>query len=387
MKINSHNEWDVLKEVVLGSADSLGAGLEFPRTMPLETIEKALSISQAAYPEWYRNEVQEDLEGLHQILLKFGTKVFRPQDIGSSNLFSTPDWTAYGKDIYNVRDVHMVVGDTVVVGPSPTRFRYFEPNAFYPIWYHYFEEGFKWITAPKPQLVGEYLIPYYQDGNTVLTDEDRKQRQMMGGRVEEFHKLREDEILFDAASTVRLGRDLIYLVSNTGNYKGAKWLQSILGDEYRVHAVTSYRASHIDSTILPLRPGLVLINAARITRETCPTILKKWDSIYFEDVAPVPEEELSFQKNVRDVVYKELAQMGVNSCLNHISSPWAGLNVMSLSPDTVLVHDRQTKLIRELERNSMTVIPVQMRHCYTMLGGLHCSTLDTVRDSKLECYF
>jgi len=24
-----------------------------------------------------------------------------------------------------------------------------------------------------------------------------------------------------------------------------------------------------------------------------------------------------------------------------------------------------------------------MRHCYSMLGGLHCSTLDTVRDGEL----
>lgn len=75
------------------------------------------------------------------------------------------------------------------------------------------------------------------------------------------------------------------------------------------------------------------------------------------------------------------------SDLNHISSPWAGLNVLSLDPHTVLVHDRQEKLIRELERHQMTVIPVRMRHRYTMLGGLHCSTLDTVRQSTLESYF
>ena len=35
--------------------------------------------------------------------------------------------------------------------------------------------------------------------------------------------------MFDAASTIRLNNDLVYLVSNTGNYQGGKWLQSILG--------------------------------------------------------------------------------------------------------------------------------------------------------------
>jgi len=71
--------------------------------------------------------------------------------------------------------------------------------------------------------------------------------------------------------------------------------------------------------------------------------------------------------------------MGVDSNLGHISSPWAGLNVLSLDSSTVLVHDRQINLIKELEKWGFDVIPVRMRHCYTMLGGLHCSTLDVVR--------
>ena len=90
-------------------------------------------------------------------------------------------------------------------------------------------------------------------------------------------KLAENEILFEAANTVRMGRDLLYLVSASGNYLGAKWLQSVLGDEYRVHTTDKiYRSSHIDSTVLALRPGLVLLNASRVISENMPEILKKW---------------------------------------------------------------------------------------------------------------
>ena len=35
----------------------------------------------------------------------------------------------------------------------------------------------------------------------------------------------------------------------------------------------------------------------------------------------------------------------------------------------------------------MTTVPIKLRHCYTHGGGIHCATLDTVRDSKLESYF
>ena len=39
------------------------------------------------------------------------------------------------------------------------------------------------------------------------------------------------------------------------------------------------------------------------------------------------------------------------------------------------------------ENKNFTVIPVPMRHMYTQGGGIHCATLDTVRESKLEDYF
>ena len=39
---------------------------------------------------------------------------------------------------------------------------------------------------------------------------------------------RNDEPAFDAANVLRFGKDLIYLVSATGNELGGHWLQSIL---------------------------------------------------------------------------------------------------------------------------------------------------------------
>jgi len=64
-----------------------------------------------------------------------------------------------------------------------------------------------------------------------------------------------------------------------------------------------------------------------------------------------------------------------------------GLNFLSVDPQTVIVDQRQTALIRLLESKKFTVVPVRMRHIYTQGGGIHCATLDTVRESKLENYF
>jgi N-dimethylarginine dimethylaminohydrolase len=60
---------------------------------------------------------------------------------------------------------------------------------------------------------------------------------------------------------------------------------------------------------------------------------------------------------------------------------------MSLDADTVIVDSRQTSLMKVLEKHGITSVPVRMRHPYTHGGGIHCATLDTVRDSKLERYF
>ena len=282
-----------------------------------------------------------------------------------------------------------MVGNNVIESPSPVRSRYFETTALYPIWYEYFEAGFRWIAGPKPRLEGEVLSAYFRDETErELTPEDIRYQELTRGRLEKLHKLCEDEILFEAANTLRMGKDLLYLVSSSGNHLGAKWLQSVLGEEYRVHTTEDiYRSSHIDSTVLVLRPGLVLLNSTRVNEKNCPPIFDSWDKIYFEDVAPTSDVELAFQKDVRDRISNELAEMGFESNLGDMSSPWVGMNFLSIDPQTVIVDERQNNLIALLEKYNFTVVPVCMRHIYTQGGGIHCATLDTVRESKLESYF
>ena len=82
-------------------------------------------------------------------------------------------------------------------------------------------------------------------------DEDKKHLELTNGRLEKLHKLSENEILFEAANTLRLGKDLLYLQSSSGNAKASKWLKSVVGHDYNVHVTDSiYRSSHIDSTLI-----------------------------------------------------------------------------------------------------------------------------------------
>jgi N-dimethylarginine dimethylaminohydrolase len=386
MKLNSHDEWSPLREVILGTV----AGFIPPIEMSLADeglMARAAAIAAKAYPQWYLDEVAEDLSELEAVLHKAGVKVHRPAWREARADFRTPNWAAQGFDIYNMRDIHAVFGNSLIVSASAARFRLFEHHSMQRVVYdHYFRDGLRWIYAPPPRLVGKYVEAYKRPWTPLEQNEDAQHAKLSGGLNETFHRLAETEILFDAANVIRLGADILYLISSTGNRLAGQWLQSVLGDSYRVHVTNAYRSSHLDSTILPLRPGVVLLNNARVGPLNCPDLFERWDKLYFGDVVPVPEAEVAFHRDVRLPIFHELRALGVDSALEHISSPWAGLNVLSLDPSTVLVHDQQVPLIRTLEQTGFTVIPIRMRHCYSMLGGLHCSTLDTVRDGELGDY-
>lgn len=369
MKINSHNEWDKLREIIVGNADAR-AGLIFhsPGPVPEKLLNEATRLAREAFPDWIVEEIKEDLEELCQVLRKAGVKVFRPNSQDIHKVYSTPNWSAVGETVYNMRDLHLVVGNTVIESPSQEQHRYFEATGLYDVWYEYLKEGFVWIAGPKPRLAGDYKVVYYEDGK-------------------KYTKLGENEILFEAANTVKMGRDLLYLVSKSGNYLGAQWLQSVLGDDYRVHTTEKiYRSNHIDSTVLCLKPGLVLLNATRVDSSNCPEILDKWDKVYFSDIVTTPAETMQFHEKVRKPVVARLAEMGVETTVDGLASDWIGINFLSIDPETVIVDKRQTGLIKVLEKHKLTPVPISFRHSY-MMGGIHCSTLDTVRDSKLESYF
>lgn len=379
MRLYSRNEWDPLKKVIVGTVEGFSPGLEFDQRVPSDLRKKAVELARCAYPQAYLDEVAEDLDELCRIFQQAGVEVISPSWTASEDNFETPEWSASGFDIYNVRDLHIIFGNKLVVSAPCSRFRLFENYALQKLFYdHFFDEGFLWIAAPTPKLSGRYLHEIDGPRNEIENLEDHLHTKLSGGIKEIYHRLDEDEIIFDAANIIRFGEDALFLISSSGNRKAAKWLQQIL-PECRIHVTEAYRSSHLDSTILPLKPGLVLMNAARVSEVNSPDFLDKWKKLYFNNPAPVCDKEIIFHREHRLPIYNKLKKLGAESALGHMSSPWAGLNVMSIDEQTVLVHDRQTELIRLLEQQKLTVVPVQMRHCYTMLGGLHCTTLDVVR--------
>ena len=350
MKIRTHNDWDPLKEIIVGRADGARIPTVDLSTMSfsyagknLEDVKKI----EGPYPQWLIDEANEDITELIKALEEFGVKVYRPEDIDTSIEFSTPEWKTTGWYTWCPRDLLLPLDNLMIETPSPTRSRYFETRAYHNIMIEAIKDGVEWIAAPKPILKDESFT--FQD----LTKPT----------------LKNYEPLFDAPNIVRLGKDLLYQVSNSGNLMGFKWLKNVLEPRgYRLHlAEDIYSFAHFDSTIIPLRPGLVLLNATRVNPKNCPNLFKKWDKIYFSDVV---------QSSLKTFPTGDLSPC----------SPYISLNLLSINENTVCVDKDQIALIKALESHKFICIPLPMRHARALSGGFHCATLDLVREGTLEGY-
>ena len=88
-KLNSHNEWDRLKEVIVGTAQNTSAVLTWKKKQKLDNkiILKAKNLAKKAFPKWYLDEVEEDLSNLAKEIQNFGAKVLDQNLINAMKFF------------------------------------------------------------------------------------------------------------------------------------------------------------------------------------------------------------------------------------------------------------------------------------------------------------
>nr|VFK61249.1 MAG: glycine amidinotransferase [Candidatus Kentron sp. TUN]VFK64673.1 MAG: glycine amidinotransferase [Candidatus Kentron sp. TUN]VFK70213.1 MAG: glycine amidinotransferase [Candidatus Kentron sp. TUN] len=343
--VNVHNEWDPIEEIIVGTA--INARLPGPdisvHAVDFPELEKLGEIPFGPFPAHVIEETEEDLNAFIEVLQNLDIKVRRPKVVDHSKTFKTPDWETDSLYNYCPRDIILAIGDMIIKAPSPLRSRFLETTAYKSIFIDYLLSGSRWISAPKPKLLDDcYEKP---DSSGIC--------------------LKNQEPIFDAANILRIGRDILYLISNSGNQLGAQWLQTMLGkDKYRIHTCYNvYNHKHIDTTFAFLRPGLVIVNPERINNDNMPDLIKSWDKIWCPEMI--------------DVGY-----VGKMS----LSTAWIGMNLLMVNPNLAIVEKRQINLIKIIEKHGIDVIPLQLRHPRTLGGGFHCATVDIRRKGTLEKY-
>lgn len=305
MKIHSYNEWDPLQEIVVGEASRAN----WPSDDPVfsqeskKTTWKETPVPSGPVPYHIIDEANEDLQGLVDILEQAGVTVHRPAWMDFQTLG--------GMYNYCPRDRLLIAGDKIV-----------DPAMLYPC---------------RDMEIN--ALANVVNGNPVK------------------HMPRQEGMILDAANVCRLGDNWLYLESWSGNELAYQWLCDQF-PHINIEKCNFYAGVHIDSTIVPLCEGTVMINAQRVTPEQVPKCLKDWRIIWIWDQNIIPQDFYQYP----------------------IASKWIAMNTLSINPDTVIIDAAQTHIIKIVESAGFNVVPHTLRHSRTLGGGFHCVTLDTRRE-------
>jgi N-dimethylarginine dimethylaminohydrolase len=297
------NEWDPLKEVVVGRADFANWPTDDPvfANESLKTTWTETAVPSGPVPNWIIDEANQDLDILADTIEQYGAIVHRPKAMNFQKLG--------GMYNYCPRDRLIVYGNTIV-----------DPAMMYP------------CRDMEIEALDDVVY-----------------------RADTVHRMpRNDDYIMDAANVLRLNNTMLYLESASGNRRAAQWLRTKFPD-VNIEVCNFYSGVHIDSTIVPLREGLVMVNASRVNMDNLPRVFDSWEVVWIDDV---------LEQGFYQYPY---------------ASKWIELNMLVLDPRTAIVDKNQLKLIKILESYNFTVIPLELRHSRTLGGGFHCVTLDLVR--------
>lgn len=354
--VSTHNDWDPLEEVIVGRIGRVA----HPACEPALRAYFPDPATRGPGPfPWDRAQIdaaEAQLDGLARALRAEGVTVRRPPRLNHVVPVRTPSYeVAALNSAACPRDSLLVVGDQIIEAPMAVRARAFEYLPYRPIVKDYFRQGARWVSAPRPALGdGTYADDFGTDGRGFDADANPA--------------LTDAEPCFDAASFTRIGRDLFYQPDLVTNDLGGQWVARHVGPEYRVHRAlfsSGPTPMHMDTTLVPLRPGLVMVNPDR---------------------PPLDDTLRLFEKNGWDVV-QGVSSMSADESPTPGVSNWISMNVLCLDERTVICEERETGMIRNLQRWGFRVIPLPFRQVYPFGGGFHCCVLDVRRRGTLQSYF
>lgn len=303
--IHSYNEWSPLKKIIVGDATNAN----WPVTDPVfmqegeKTTWKETPVPRGPVPQRIVDEANEDLDCLATTLMSLGVDVIRPDPLN----FQVHD----GMYNYCPRDRLLVYGDTIVDPAMMYPCRDMEAQCYHDV----IQSAAHYVRMPRNQ-----------------------------------------GMVMDAANVLRLNDKMLFLESASGNRAAYDWLCAQFPN-LTIELCNFYSGVHIDSTIVALREGVVMLNASRVSFNSVPQVFDGWHKIW-----------------VSDVVAQDFYQYPY-------ASKWIAMNMLVVDPYTVIVDRNQTDLIKTLKSYKFEVIPLQLRHSRTLGGGFHCVTLDLVRQS------
>ena len=380
---SSYNSYDPLKAVLIGSAYPVDFFADHPDTKVADALCKV------------NDETREDLDNMQKMFEERGIKVHRMTDqcVGDGRTWTSVkeimDYRGWiPRPIMAPRDEYMVLGKNLIAC-TPKSCRYM-PTEFY---------DYEDVLTPSRQ----HKVPWgWSDEH-----DDTESNPWWFGHFGN-NNIRDVEARITGPSVVRTGRDLLVDVArsipDSAFTFATKWIQKyneVFGENFRAHRCEFGR--HSDGLMNILRPGLVISSAGMENYElTYPgwdvAYIKKPHNEYIRKFTELKFNARTELDGLRMMKYWVVGEEG-NQALHEFIDLWFNenvgncfetnfdVNVLSLDHNTVVSSGKNSEAEAELKRFGIETIVAPVRHRWFWDGGLHCCTVDLVREGECEDYF
>jgi len=336
LKINSFTEFAPIKGVILGY---MGDTAQIPEDDPL-LIDFYGDYKGKKYPAKLIKRCQEAQNFIAKKLINMGIEVIRPAEIDHSKHYELEGKLIKGgMHTFSPRDILFYFHDSVYECPTIQSTRVHET------------ESMNWFLDQQRSNGGKWYKSY----------------KMYYGK---------NKPLFDAANLMKIGFDITFLISGSGNIEGYEmfrnFMQKRYGNKIRIHPLVNlYDGFHLDVTFMPmgfnkiLGKNLVLVNGTHCNPTNLPALFrgKNWVCL---------EVEL---QHVIDNGYEP----GFN-----FTSIWLAQNILMMSPELVMIDENQKPLMEMFKFYGIESLAIPLEMMGSTLGGCHCMTNDYNREEDRD---
>ncbi|OAA74898.1 amidinotransferase [Akanthomyces lecanii RCEF 1005] len=343
--VNAEDEWSPLKTVIVGRAEHSCFPSEPRHLMQAFVPRRFLGNFRPHNPFLPEivEKAQEELDNFANVLRQYGVTVYRPDEV---------DWFKHGGYTGAMpRDRLLTVGKTLIESIPAWGCRQREVELAYSTILSKLShpEDAGWRVFRQTKLHGRDTI---YDGKTEESFDPLTDWAINNSRP-----------AFDAADFMRLGKHIIGQLSHVTNEKGVDYLRALLPDGHTLELIEPNYSMvmHIDTTILPLRKGLLVYNPQYIGEDQLHGLkaLEGWELHPYHlprrpDLPDGPEQ--------------------------YMASRWLVLNGLSLDDKHIFIEAKAEAFGKWIkEKFDIEPIMLPFQHVNSIGGSFHCATVDLVR--------
>lgn len=311
-------------------------------------------------------ETKEDLDTLADYLVKLGVSVHRPRVIEYPNNIDLANFKIQNPTAPIVpRDQYLIYGHTIYQTYTSMPDRYLDSVSYYHIFKDFFDSGYNWLSMPPP-ILDTLVDKWWANGEHV------------------YHEQLKDRILWHTATMFKCGDKLVTNIEGPGNKAGLEWMMRNLPAGTIVDAgnTQQQKFGHIDHGWFMTNDDLVFC----VNKDWVPESLRNKQLVELQDHF----EKFDDKKFITD--YSNTEGKFSDAWIDKWLSEWKGYaqavffdsNVLVIDNNNVLFSNYQPGIFKVMEKHGINCHVVSQRHGLFWEAGIHCLTLDLVRDGELR---